>query len=202
MNPNQAFDQYYTLLYSIAVGILKSKEDAEDMVQEAFTKWLSTDRTKIENNKAYLVQSVKNACLNYLEDLKRKRKLIIEEWQDQMTEYQNHLGLVYNDFEKEMSFKLEEMMRKLNPKEQAIYVLRNSFDMSYEDITSVLDTKMENARKTFQRAKNRMLENKPRFEINKDSHKSTLPKFINAHKNGEVHDYLESLKDQFSFLKK
>lgn len=202
MNATQVFDQYYALLYSIALGFLKSKEDAEDIVQEAFTNWLLTDKSKIQNNKAYLVQTVKNACLNYIEELKRKRNLLFDEWREQMTEYQQHFELVYSDLEREMSFKLEEMMRKLNPKEQLVFVLRNSFEMSYEDITSVLDTKIENARKTFQRAKERMIDNKSRFDFNQDSFKSTLPKFIKAHTKGEVHDYIESISEQLSFLKK
>lgn len=203
MNAAQVFDQYYHLLYSIALQILKSKEDAEDMVQDTFARWLKTDHDQIENNKAYLVRSLKNACLNYLEELKRKRNEKLSEWSDQLSEYQQHFELAYHDFEKEMSMRLADMMRKLNPKEQAIYVLRHSFDMSYEDITCLIDTKIDNARKTFERAKERMEANKTRFELNKEYYTSTLPNFLNAHQKGQLNDYLESIRKQLpDFFKK
>ncbi|MEX2591000.1 MAG: sigma-70 family RNA polymerase sigma factor, partial [Chitinophagales bacterium] len=164
--------------------------------QETFARWLNQDHSKIENNKAYLVQSLKNACLNYLEELKRKRNEKLNEWSDQFSEYQQNLELLYHDMEKEMSMRLADMMQKLNPKEQAIYVLRNSFDMSYEEITELIDTKMDNARKTFQRAKERMQEKKTRFELNKETYRNTLPNFLNAYQKGQLNDYLDSIRAQ------
>lgn len=194
MNPTAVFNQYYHLLYSIALGFMKSKEDAEDIVQETFAKWLKQDHQKIENTKAYLVQSVKNTCYNYIEELRRKRNEVLTEWSDQFSEYQQHLELRYHDFEAEMSDRLAEMMRKLSPDEQTIFILRESFELSYEEISENIDTKITAARKTFQRAREKMQASKPRFELDKVMHNQTLPAFVNAHWRGEWNEYVQHMK--------
>ncbi len=48
---------YQPLLQSIAFKMLGCMHDAEDMVQDAFLKYLAVDPKKIENTKAYLIRS-------------------------------------------------------------------------------------------------------------------------------------------------
>src|SRR6476620_10775419 len=74
LNPAQDIALYHPLLHSVAYNILRCKQDAEDIVQDTFLKWLSIDRTKIENTKAYLITAVTNNCLNHLNTLRKKKE--------------------------------------------------------------------------------------------------------------------------------
>jgi RNA polymerase sigma factor (sigma-70 family) len=198
MNPAQAFENYYAVLYAVAYRFLQSKEDAEDMVQETFARWMAQKNEHIENTKAYLIASVRNSSINYLNELKSKKQESINNWSEQISEYQNYFDLMYSDMEKEMSAKLAEIMSKLTPQEQTVFVLRDSFKMSYEDIAQTLDSKIENARKIFQRAKERMQQNQERFEVNSQKQKEAFQKFLKAHTDGEMSDYLSFMKSELS----
>lgn len=198
MNPAQAFENYYAALYEVAFRLLQSKEDAEDMVQETFARWMAQKNEHIENTKAYLTTSVRNSCINYLNELKRKKKESIAEWSEQFAEYNQSFDLMYSDFEKEMSDKFGEIMSKLTPQEQTVFILRDSFKMSYEDIAQTIDAKIESARKTFQCSKERMLQNQQRFEVNAQKRKEALQKFMKAHTEGEMADYLNYMKNELN----
>jgi RNA polymerase sigma-70 factor (ECF subfamily) len=198
MNPALAFNRYYSILYAIAFRFLQSKEDAEDVVQETFTRWIAQKNEHIENTKAYLITSVRNSSINYLSNLKRKKHESINNWSEQLTDCQNYFDLMYSDFEKEMSAKFAEIMSKLTPQEQTVFLLRDSFKMSYEDIAQILDSKIENARKIFQRAKDRMQQKQERFEVNTIKQKETLQKFLKAHTEGEMTDYLNYIKKELN----
>lgn len=198
MNPAKAFENYYNILYAVAFRLLQSKEDAEDMVQETFARWMAQKNEHIENTKAYLITSVRNSSINYLNELKRKKQESISNWSEQLTDYQNYFDLMYSDLEKEMSARFNEIMSKLTPQEQTVFVLRDSFKMSYEDIANSLDSKIENARKIFQRAKERMHQKQERFEVNSLKHKETLQKFLKAHTEGEMSDYLNYMKNELN----
>merc|ERR1711939_411348 len=69
---------YQPMLQAIAYKMVGCMHDAEDMVQDAFLKYLTVDQEKIVNAKAYLIKSVTNNCLNHLNSLKEKKKDYLE----------------------------------------------------------------------------------------------------------------------------
>src|ERR1700745_3406998 len=73
MTQAQTITLYQPLLHTIAYNLVRCKEDAEDIVQETFAKWLTIDQQKIENTKAYLIKAVTNNCLNHLNSLRKKK---------------------------------------------------------------------------------------------------------------------------------
>ena len=65
------FREYFPLLAKYAEGFVFNRDDSEDIVQSLFINlWEKADDLHIQASlKAYLYQSVKNRCLNYLRDL-------------------------------------------------------------------------------------------------------------------------------------
>ena len=63
---------YQPMLRSVAMKIVGSLEDAEDIVQDTFEKWLTIDRKNIKNTKAYLIRSVSNNSIKFLTSLKSR----------------------------------------------------------------------------------------------------------------------------------
>ncbi|WP_215224041.1 RNA polymerase sigma-70 factor [Echinicola shivajiensis] len=74
------FDQYYTRLVFFAMKYISSQADAEDIVQEAFSKyWIKKSELNandLDTVKSYLFQTVKNSALNYI-----KHKKVVENHQ-------------------------------------------------------------------------------------------------------------------------
>lgn len=60
----EAIDKYADTLYKLAFLRLKNKEDAEDVVQEVFYKYIKTDMQfeSAEHEKAWLIQVTLNQC--------------------------------------------------------------------------------------------------------------------------------------------
>src|SRR5687768_18576398 len=70
----QAISLYQPILQRIAVRMVRSKADAEDIVQETFIKWLLQEQEKIKNTKAYLIKAVTNNCINHRSEERRVGK--------------------------------------------------------------------------------------------------------------------------------
>lgn len=157
MNQAQAIALYHPLLHSVAYNILRCKQDAEDMVQDAFVKWLSIDQTKIQNTKAYLITSVINNCKNHLNTLRKKKE---EYWESsklsQLIVKFKETDFKHMDMEAELSAAFKVLQSKLEPLERAAYLLREVFDFDYESIQKVLDKKADHCRQLLSRAKKKL----------------------------------------------
>ena len=68
------FESYNRLLFTCAIQLVKDKEQAEDIVSEAFTKlWQRHEVFQTEEHvKAFLFVTTRNASLNYLRHIQRK----------------------------------------------------------------------------------------------------------------------------------
>lgn len=68
------FESYNKILFTCAMQLVKDKEQAEDIVSEAFTKlWQRHDVFQTEEHiKAFLFVTTRNASLNYLRHIQRK----------------------------------------------------------------------------------------------------------------------------------
>lgn len=136
--------------------MLGSMADAEDAVHDAFVKWFTIDTSKIENVKAYLVRMVTNICLNIIKSRKDRQNLHIEAVHDTLEDRDVEEGLNHFDLENQLNEAWRYIHRKLEPIEQAIYVLREGFNVEYEDLQLIFDRKAENCRKIVSRAKSKL----------------------------------------------
>lgn len=68
------FESYNKILFTCAMQLVKDKEQAEDIVSEAFTKlWQRHDVFQTEEHiKAFLFVATRNASLNYLRHIQRR----------------------------------------------------------------------------------------------------------------------------------
>src|SRR5579883_3010368 len=74
------FQQYRLLLFSIAYRMLGSATDAEDIVQDAFLRWLQAADRDIQSPKAYLSTIVVHLCLDQLRSAREKREVYVGPW--------------------------------------------------------------------------------------------------------------------------
>lgn len=72
-----SFDPLRPRLTRIAYRMLGSVADAEDVVQEAFLRWLDTDRGAVREPEAFLRRVVTRLCLDHLKSARHRRETYV-----------------------------------------------------------------------------------------------------------------------------
>lgn len=145
---------YQPLLQSIAFRMLGCMQDAEDMVQDTFLKYLSVDTEKIQNTKAYLIRSVTNNCLNHINSLKQKKKEYLDSVK--LPELFEKIDFSHLDFKQEIDAAMTVLHKKLGPLERGLFLLREGFDFDYDELQEIFNKKKEHCRQLVCRAKEKL----------------------------------------------
>lgn len=199
MNPAQAITTYQPLLHAIAYNIVRCKQDAEDIVQETFAKWLSVDRTAIDNTKAYLIRSVVNNCRTHLETLKKKKEEYLDAIQvkDLILKFKES-SIAHIDIEAELSRAFKVMHAKLEPIERAVYVLKEVLDFDYEAIQETLNKKKDHCRQLFCRARKKLAEETSKVHFELPDTTKLVSSFKQACEKGHIAEFINELKKDIS----
>lgn len=196
MNQNQAIALYQPLLQSIAYKMLGSMADAEDIVQDTLLKWLTIDKEKIQNTKAYLITSVKNNCLNHLDKLKRKKDEYLHNLNpSDLIDWYREKEFFNFDFDAEVSNALDILHKKLEPLERGVFVLREMFDFDYDELQQIFDKKKDNCRKLFSRAKAKLSKDTVK---NVDVDQSLIASFKKACHIGSTEEIIKEVKKELT----
>ena len=199
MNQSQAIQLYQPTLKSIAYNIVRSRADADDIVQETFLKWLSIDSDKIQNTKAYLIKAVTNNCLNHLNSLKKKK----EEYLDtiNVSEFIHRFkenNFAHLDLEADLAKAFKVMQAKLEPLERAVYLLKEVFDFDYEALQEALDKKKDHCRQLVCRAKKKLSEETSRMHFDLPDASQLMASFRKACDLGNAEELVQDLKKDIS----
>ena len=199
MNTPEDIFSYHPLLRSIALRIVGSIEDAEDIVQDTFEKWLSIDRKDIKNTKAYLIKSVSNNSIKFLTSLKSKisQKTFSAEDHFEIVDRQQIKAFLNFDMDAQLGEAWQVLHKKLEPLEKSIYVMREIFSVEYEELQEIFDKKKDHCRQLFFRAKSKLEQDKIKFKTD-----FTVPKlplsFKKACELGSISEMIDELKREIS----
>ena len=161
-------------------------------------KWLSVDRTKIQNTKAYLITAVTNNCLNHLNTLRKKKE---EYWDSgklsQFITKFKETDFGHLDLESELTSAFKVLHAKLEPLERAAYVLKEAFDFDYQAIQEVLNKKADHCRQLLSRAKKKLAEESISFHFDFSTKENLIENFKKACE-GRASHYILELKSDIS----
>lgn len=199
MNQAQAITLYQPTLTSIAYNLLRSKADAEDVVQETFLKWLTIDSEKIENTKAYLIKAVTNNCLNHINSLRKKK----EEYLDSInvSEFIHRFkenNFSHLDLEADLAKAFRVIQAKLEPLERAVYLLKEVFDFDYEALQEALDKKKDHCRQLVCRAKKKLSDETSKMHFDLPDASQLMTSFRKACDMGNAAEFVLDLKKDIS----
>jgi len=117
------FERYHKNLYSFLYNLLKSKEDAEEIVQDSFVKIWERRETYLEEYpfSAYLFTIAKNAFLNHCRR-KVNRKMVEEhfDYVNRSFEMAADEYVIYN----QTKSIVDQIISELPPKRKEIFILR------------------------------------------------------------------------------
>jgi RNA polymerase sigma factor (sigma-70 family) len=186
---------YQPMLHAIARRILKCKEDAEDIVQETFAKWLAIDHEKIENTKAYLIRSVTNNCLKHIEAIRKKKEEYLDAiHSSELVHWFKEINISHIDIDFDVKAALRVLQTKLQPLERAVFLLKDVFDFDYETLQKTLDKNKDHCRQLLCRARKKLAEETSKMQFELPSGSSLIESFRNACDMDNVTGLVNELK--------
>jgi RNA polymerase sigma factor (sigma-70 family) len=187
------YNNYQRRLFPYAYNILGSAEDAKDAIQDVLTKHISSPKHSIENEIGYLIKSVINQSIN----IKRRNQKIVgyRMWLPEPIATENADTNINR--EEIIAYSLLVLLEKLDPKERAVFILKEAFDYSHHEIADVLSFSIENSRKILSRAKS-SLEGVVKFKPISSDGSGLLQKYISVIKDGNVNALEKLLSEDIS----
>ncbi|MGH8868505.1 MAG: RNA polymerase sigma-70 factor [Actinomycetes bacterium] len=186
------FITHRSLLFTVAYEMLGSAADAEDVVQDTWLRWADVDRAEVRDPRAYLVRIVTRQALNRLRTLARQREEYVGEW---LPEPLLTSPDVAEDFElaESVSIAMLTVLETLGPTERAVFVLREVFDVPYEDIAEAVGKTPAAVRQIALRARGHVAARRPRMQVDHEQQQEVVERFLTALQGGKLQGLLDVL---------
>jgi RNA polymerase sigma-70 factor (ECF subfamily) len=197
----QAFDQYRGLLFGIAYRMLGSASDAEDIVQEAFIRWLQAGDEQVQSPKAYLSTIVVRLCINQAESARAQREVYVGSWLPEPIRTEHHPEMVETAMLSEtLSIAFLLLLQRLGPLERVVFLLREVFEYDYAEIAEIVGKSEVNCRQVLRRAHQHLDQRRPRFDVSHQQQARMTEQFLHASADGDMQGLLNLLTDDIVFI--
>ncbi|MCG8928401.1 RNA polymerase sigma-70 factor [Lentzea sp. CC55] len=194
-----SFVSHRNLLFTIAYEMLGSAADAEDVLQETWLRWADVEHGAVENHRAYLVRVVTRQALARLRTLGRRKESYVGSW---LPEPLLTAPDVAEDVELADSVSMAVMLvlETLTPTERAVFVLREVFDLGYDEIAEAVGKNPAAVRQIAHRARSHVAARRPREVVTQAESREALAAFQRATETGDLQSLLDLLAPDVVFL--
>jgi RNA polymerase sigma-70 factor (TIGR02957 family) len=171
-------------LFGIAYRMLSSASEAEDLVQEVWLRWQTTDRSAVVHPAAFLATTTTRLAINALQSARVRRETYIGPWLPEPvdTSADPYLGAERGEA---LEFATLLLMEKLTANERAAYVLREAFDYPYGQIADILRLNEPAVRQLVSRARKHVAGER-RTPATPDAQRELLTTFLAACRSGDM----------------
>ncbi|WP_314222232.1 RNA polymerase sigma-70 factor [Streptomyces zaehneri] len=193
------FVAHRNLLFTVAYEMLGSAADAEDVLQETWLRWIDVDLAQVRDRRAYLVRITTRQALNRLRTMTRRREAYIGPW---LPEPLLTTSDVAQDAElaESVSMALMLVLETLSPTERAVFVLREAFDVGYDEIAAAVDKSPAAVRQIAHRARKHVDARRPREVVSPRETRAALESFRRALDTGDLQGLLDVLAPEVVLL--
>ncbi|MFB6753772.1 RNA polymerase sigma-70 factor [Streptomyces sp. NPDC056353] len=193
------FVAHRNLLFTVAYEMLGSAADAEDVLQETWLKWAGVDLETVRDRRAYLVRITTRQSLNRLRTLGRRKESYVGSW---LPEPLLTTPDVAEDVELADSISMAMMLvlETLAPVERAVFVLREVFDLGYDEIADAVEKSPAAVRQIAHRARAHVAARRPRGEVTAAESRRALAAFQRAVETGDLQGLLDILSPDVVLL--
>jgi RNA polymerase sigma-70 factor (ECF subfamily) len=180
------------LLFTVAYELLGSAADAEDVLQESWLRWATVDHAEVRDARAYLVRIVTRQSLNHLRSVARRREDYVGEW---LPEPLLTSPDVAEDVElaDSLSIAMLTVLETLGPTERAVFVLREVFDVPYDEIADAVGKTPAAVRQIAHRAKSHVSARRPRVRVVRSEHEEVVERLVTALNTGDLQALMDIL---------
>src|SRR3984957_3799066 len=195
----EAFLAHRNLLFTVAYEMLGSAADAEDILQETWLRWAGVDLGIVRDQRAYLVRITTRQALSRLRTLGRRKESYVGPW---LPEPLLTAPDVAEDVELADSVSMAMMLvlETLTPTERAVFVLREVFDVAYDEIAEAVGKSPAAVRQIAHRARAHVAARRPRGVVSPAETRNALEAFQRAAETGDLQSLLDILAPDVVFL--
>lgn len=142
-------------LFGLAYRMVGSFSEAEDIVQETYLRFHQQPRHSIQSPSAWLTTVATRVCLDHLRLAYRSREHYSGDWLPEPISLRNEPERD-QALAQSLSMAFLHLMERLNPRERAVFILRQAFDWPYRDIAGTLETSETACRQLFRRGQDKL----------------------------------------------
>ena len=195
----EAFAAHRNLLFTVAYEMLGSAADAEDVLQETWLRWAGVELGTVRDQRAYLVRITTRQALGRLRTLGRRKESYIGTW---LPEPLLTAPDVAEDIElaDSVSMAMLLVLETLTPAERAVFVLREVFDLAYDEIAEAMDKSPAAVRQIAHRARAHVAARRPHAVVPPAQTRAALEAFQRAIETGDLQRLLDILAPDVVFL--
>lgn len=126
-------ERYYADIYRFCLYMVQTEDDAYDIAQETFLKFMKYGTSyKHHNLKGYLLTIARNICFNYFRD--KKEKVTAIEWEE-IDQIPNNKDMLT---EAEDAVYLRNLLKELSQDTREVIILRIYEEMKFKDIAKIM----------------------------------------------------------------
>ncbi|MEH0938333.1 RNA polymerase sigma-70 factor [Micromonospora psammae] len=188
----EAFLAHRNLLFTVAYEMLGSAADAEDVLQETWLRWAGVDLGTVRDQRAYLVRVTTRQALTRLRTLSRRKESYVGPWLPEplLTAPDVAEDVALAD---SVSMAMLLVLETLAPTERAVFVLREVFDLGYDEIAEAVDKHPAAVRQIAHRARAHVAARRPRQVVSAAETRYALDAFQRAVETGDLQGLLDIL---------
>ena len=173
-----SFDPLRPKLMRVAYRMLGSVADAEDVLQEAFIRWMGADRGEVREPEAFLRRTVTRLCLDQLKSARRQRETYLGPWLPD--------PVLEEEEEEDVTLPLMLALERLSPLERAAFLLHDVFGVGFEEVAATVRRDPAACRQLAARARAHVREARPRFQVEKRRGLELARAFFAASRTGDM----------------
>ena len=195
----EAFLAHRNLLFTVAYELLGSAADAEDVLQETWLRWVGVDLDPVQDQRAYLVRITTRQALDRLRTLRRRKESYVGPWLPEplLTTPDVAADLELAD---SVSMAMLLVLETLGPTERAVFVLREVFDLAYDEIAEAVDKSPAAVRQIAHRARAHVAARRPRGVVSPAQTRDALQALQRAVETGDLQGLVDVLAPDVVFL--
>jgi RNA polymerase sigma-70 factor, ECF subfamily len=184
------FEAHRPLLFSIAYRMLGSASEAEDVVQDAWLRARQDDQAEVRSVRAYLTTIVTRLCIDHLRSAERTRMEYPGPWLPEPLAEPNQESA---ELASSLTMAFLVLLEQLAPTERAVFLLREVFDLGFDEIAKAIDKSEANTRQILARARGRLRDARPRFTASRRESEEVVRRFRHACVTGDVGELMAVL---------
>lgn len=175
-----SFETLRPKLIRVAYRMLGSVADAQDVVQEAFLRWLHTERDAVREPAAFLRRVVTRLALDQLKSARNQRETYLGPWlPEPVVEAED-------DVIDDVTLPLMMALERLSPLERAAFLLHDVFGVGFDEIAETLGREPAACRQLASRARTRVRAARPRYAVPKERGLEIAAAFFHASRDGNL----------------
>ncbi|MGV0793598.1 RNA polymerase sigma factor SigJ [Mycolicibacterium sp. XJ1819] len=185
------------LLFTIAYEILGSATESDDVLQDSYLRWAEVDLTTVQDTKAYLARLVTRQALNALRAQSRRREDYVGPWLPEPLLLDTSDGTDASTdvvLAESVSMAMLVVLETLTPEERAVFVLREVFGFSHDEIASTVGKSANAVRQMAYRARDHVQARRRRVEpVDSATSVRITEEFMTAAATGDMDGLLAML---------